>query len=156
MAVMKPLEGKVAIVTGAARLRGIGRATAVSLAELGADVPVTTTSAPNSASDTAVALPMPRNRAAPVTIATLPSNGFMTAIIPAHESSPKTSTLPWIMVYLEKNGMEFDRRTCSQARKTRDPRFDGHIFIGVLTSGVYCRPICPAPSAKERNCRYYP
>jgi len=51
--------------------------------------------------------------------------------------------------------MEFDQRTCSQARKTRDPRFDGRIFIGVLTSGVYCRPICPAPSAQERNCRYY-
>jgi AraC family transcriptional regulator of adaptative response / DNA-3-methyladenine glycosylase II len=57
--------------------------------------------------------------------------------------------------YLEKNGMEFDRRTCSQARKTRDPRFDGHIFIAVLTSGVYCRPICPSPSAKEKNVRYY-
>jgi AraC family transcriptional regulator of adaptative response / DNA-3-methyladenine glycosylase II len=51
--------------------------------------------------------------------------------------------------------MQFDLRTCSQARKTRDPRFDGRIFIGVLTSGVYCRPICPAPSAKEKNVRYY-
>src|ERR1700726_2643419 len=51
--------------------------------------------------------------------------------------------------------MEFDQRTCSQARKTRDPRFDGRIFIGVLTSGVYCRPICPAPSAKEQNVRYF-
>lgn len=51
--------------------------------------------------------------------------------------------------------MEFDQKTCSQARKTRDPRFDGRIFIGVLTSGVYCRPICPAPSAQEKNVRYY-
>jgi 3-oxoacyl-[acyl-carrier protein] reductase len=40
---MKPLEGKVAIITGAARLRGIGRAAAVSLAEMGADVVVTGT-----------------------------------------------------------------------------------------------------------------
>ena len=40
---MQPLEGKVAIITGAARLRGIGRAAAVSLAELGADVVVTGT-----------------------------------------------------------------------------------------------------------------
>src|SRR6266851_3880120 len=38
-----PLSGKVAIVTGAGRLRGIGRATAVALAELGADVGVTGT-----------------------------------------------------------------------------------------------------------------
>jgi 3-oxoacyl-[acyl-carrier protein] reductase len=42
--VMRPLEGKVAIVTGAARLRGIGRATAVALAGLGANVVVTGTS----------------------------------------------------------------------------------------------------------------
>ena len=40
---MKELEGKVAIVTGAGRLRGIGRATALSLANLGADVVVTGT-----------------------------------------------------------------------------------------------------------------
>ena len=40
---MNPLEGKVAIITGAARLRGIGRATAVALAEMGADIVVTGT-----------------------------------------------------------------------------------------------------------------
>lgn len=40
---MKPLEGKVAIVTGAGRLRGIGRAAAVALAESGADVVITGT-----------------------------------------------------------------------------------------------------------------
>src|ERR1700720_24874 len=39
----KPLAGKIAIVTGAGRLRGIGRATAVALAERGADVAVTGT-----------------------------------------------------------------------------------------------------------------
>src|SRR5579872_5049718 len=43
MPLMKPLEGKVAIITGAARLRGIGRATAVALAEMGADIVVTGT-----------------------------------------------------------------------------------------------------------------
>jgi 3-oxoacyl-[acyl-carrier protein] reductase len=40
---MKPLEGRVAIITGAARLRGIGRAAAVALAEMGADIVVTGT-----------------------------------------------------------------------------------------------------------------
>jgi NAD(P)-dependent dehydrogenase (short-subunit alcohol dehydrogenase family) len=39
---MGALDGRVALVTGAGRLRGIGRATAVALAELGADVAVTT------------------------------------------------------------------------------------------------------------------
>ncbi|HKD83182.1 MAG TPA: AlkA N-terminal domain-containing protein [Terriglobales bacterium] len=49
-----------------------------------------------------------------------------------------------------------DRRICERARLSRDPRFDGKFYIGVVNSGVYCRPICPAPTAKEKNCRYFP
>src|SRR5512146_3097768 len=52
--------------------------------------------------------------------------------------------------------MNLDRQICSQARISRDPRFDGRFFIGVLTSGVYCRPICPARTALEHNVRYFP
>ena len=52
--------------------------------------------------------------------------------------------------------MELDWRVCSRARISRDPRFDGKFFIGVRGSKVYCRPICPAPTAKEKNCRYFP
>ncbi|HEY6578011.1 MAG TPA: AlkA N-terminal domain-containing protein [Rhizomicrobium sp.] len=48
-----------------------------------------------------------------------------------------------------------DWRICSRARLSRDPRFDGKFFIGVRGSGVYCRSICPAPTAKEKNCRYF-
>ncbi|MGH9794897.1 MAG: AlkA N-terminal domain-containing protein [Candidatus Acidiferrales bacterium] len=51
--------------------------------------------------------------------------------------------------------MPLDQRTCAQARRTRDPRFDGRIFIAVLTTGVYCRPICPSPTSKEKNVRYF-
>ena len=51
--------------------------------------------------------------------------------------------------------MELDRQTCTEARKTRDARFDGRLFIAVLSSGVYCRPICPARTAKEQNVRYF-
>ncbi len=51
--------------------------------------------------------------------------------------------------------MKLDWRVCSRARLSRDARFDGKFFIGVLTSGVYCRPICPAPTAKEENVRYF-
>ena len=50
---------------------------------------------------------------------------------------------------------ELDWRVCARARLTRDPRFDGKFFIGVRGSGVYCRPICPAPTAKEKNCTYF-
>ncbi len=59
-------------------------------------------------------------------------------------------------VYFEEALMELDRRICSQARISRDPRFDGRFFIGVLTSGVYCRSICPVRSPKEQNVRYFP
>jgi len=51
--------------------------------------------------------------------------------------------------------MALDWRVCSRARLSRDPRFDGKFFIGVRGSMVYCRPICPAPTAKEKNCRYF-
>jgi len=52
--------------------------------------------------------------------------------------------------------MKLDWQTCSRARLSRDARFDGKFFIGVRSSGVYCRPICPAPTAKEKNVRYFP
>jgi AraC family transcriptional regulator of adaptative response / DNA-3-methyladenine glycosylase II len=50
----------------------------------------------------------------------------------------------------------FDRRSLDEARISRDPRFDGRFFIAVRTTGIYCRPICPAPRCKSRNVRYYP
>src|ERR1700737_5455014 len=52
--------------------------------------------------------------------------------------------------------MNLNRQVCSRARLSRDVRFDGKFFIGVTTSRVYCRPVCPAPTAKEKNCRYFP
>src|SRR6266404_2668411 len=51
--------------------------------------------------------------------------------------------------------MNLDWQVCSRARLSRDARFDGKFFIGVIGSGVYCRSICPAPTAKEKNVRYY-
>jgi AraC family transcriptional regulator of adaptative response / DNA-3-methyladenine glycosylase II len=51
--------------------------------------------------------------------------------------------------------MNLDWQICSRARLSRDARFDGKFYIGVLTSGVYCRPICPARTAQEKNVRYY-
>src|ERR1700683_5056189 len=52
--------------------------------------------------------------------------------------------------------MKLDLQVCSRARLSRDPRFDGKFFIGVRGSRVYCRSICPAPTAKEKNVRYFP
>ncbi|WP_028670971.1 AlkA N-terminal domain-containing protein [Saccharospirillum impatiens] len=47
-----------------------------------------------------------------------------------------------------------DRRY-QQARLARDHRFDGRFFVAVKTTGIYCRPICPAPAPKEQNVRYF-
>jgi AraC family transcriptional regulator, regulatory protein of adaptative response / DNA-3-methyladenine glycosylase II len=52
--------------------------------------------------------------------------------------------------------MELDRQVCSRARLARDARFDGKFFIAVLTTRIYCRPICPARTCKESNVVYYP
>ncbi len=48
-----------------------------------------------------------------------------------------------------------DTRACDRARLTRDPRFDGLFFIAVTSTKIYCRPVCPAPSPKLENIRYY-
>lgn len=42
-----------------------------------------------------------------------------------------------------------DAQTCEQARRTRDPRFDGLFYTAVLSTKIYCRPVCPAPMAKR-------
>ena len=49
-----------------------------------------------------------------------------------------------------------DFEACRRAFVTRDPRFDGHIFAGVKTTGIYCRPICPARTPKPQNMTFYP
>ncbi len=48
-----------------------------------------------------------------------------------------------------------DPDTCRRARLSRDPRFDGEFFLGVRTTGIYCRPICPARQAAEKNVVYF-
>ena len=43
-----------------------------------------------------------------------------------------------------------------RARLARDPRFDGQFFVGVRTTGIYCRPICPANAPKRENVEFFP
>ena len=45
---------------------------------------------------------------------------------------------------------------CYRAIATRDVRFDGRLFIGVKTRGIYCRPICPARTPKRENVTFWP
>jgi len=48
-----------------------------------------------------------------------------------------------------------DKTLYQQARLSRDARFDGQFFIAVKTTGIFCRPICPAPAPKESNVEYF-
>lgn len=48
-----------------------------------------------------------------------------------------------------------DTNTCHKARMSKDARFDGKFYTAVLTTGIFCRPICPARAPKEENVRYY-
>ncbi len=43
-----------------------------------------------------------------------------------------------------------------RARLSRDARFDGRFFIGVRTTGIYCRPVCPANAPLSENVTYFP
>jgi AraC family transcriptional regulator, regulatory protein of adaptative response / DNA-3-methyladenine glycosylase II len=52
--------------------------------------------------------------------------------------------------------MDMDRIACYRAISTRDARFDGRLFVGVKTTGIYCRPICPARTPKLANVSFYP
>jgi AraC family transcriptional regulator of adaptative response / DNA-3-methyladenine glycosylase II len=54
-----------------------------------------------------------------------------------------------------KDVAESQQRIWERARMARDPRFDGRFFIGVTSTGIYCRPICPAASPKAENVRYF-
>lgn len=46
--------------------------------------------------------------------------------------------------------------TCHRALAARDQRFDGVFFVGVTSTGIYCRPICRVRMPRRENCRFYP
>jgi AraC family transcriptional regulator of adaptative response / DNA-3-methyladenine glycosylase II len=47
------------------------------------------------------------------------------------------------------------REVCYRALQSRDTRFDGLMFVGVSSTGIYCRPICPARTPKFENCNFF-
>lgn len=51
--------------------------------------------------------------------------------------------------------MDLSDDACYRAIGTRDARFDGRLFIGVKTTGIYCRPICPARTPKRENVSFF-
>ena len=51
--------------------------------------------------------------------------------------------------------MTFDPDAAYQVLIARDARFDGRLFVGVTSTGVYCRPICRVRTPLQRNCRFF-
>lgn len=52
-------------------------------------------------------------------------------------------------------GMTLDPDIAYQALLSHDRRFDGRLFVGVRTTGIYCRPVCRVRAPKASSCRYY-
>ena len=52
--------------------------------------------------------------------------------------------------------MQLDPESCYQALISRDPRFDGLMYVGVSSTGIYCRLICNSRRPLKRNCTFYP
>ncbi|HWF79856.1 MAG TPA: AlkA N-terminal domain-containing protein [Streptosporangiaceae bacterium] len=52
--------------------------------------------------------------------------------------------------------MHEDTERCIRAVQSKDARFDGWFFTAVITTGIYCRPSCPATAPKPRNMRFFP
>ncbi|HVH19228.1 MAG TPA: AlkA N-terminal domain-containing protein [Myxococcota bacterium] len=52
--------------------------------------------------------------------------------------------------------MQLDPAVCYRAMRARDARFDGRFFVAVRTTGIYCRPVCPAPTPRRENCTFVP
>jgi AraC family transcriptional regulator, regulatory protein of adaptative response / DNA-3-methyladenine glycosylase II len=52
--------------------------------------------------------------------------------------------------------LELDHAACYRAVRQRDARFDGRFFTGVTTTGIYCRPICPARTPLSKNVIFFP
>ena len=56
----------------------------------------------------------------------------------------------------DDGGVLPDRETCLAAVASRDARFDGTFFTGVTSTGIYCRPSCPARTPAARNMTFHP
>lgn len=67
--------------------------------------------------------------------------------------SPKMATLLAHCIY--SASMFQDQASFYSALCARDPRFDGRFFVGVTSTGIYCRPVCKVRIPKIENCRFY-
>ncbi len=51
--------------------------------------------------------------------------------------------------------MDLDADAAYLALRSRDARFDGRLFVGVTSTGIYCRPVCRVRTPRRENCRFF-
>jgi AraC family transcriptional regulator, regulatory protein of adaptative response / DNA-3-methyladenine glycosylase II len=51
--------------------------------------------------------------------------------------------------------MPLDPHICYRALQAHDRRFDGKFFVGVSSTGIYCRPVCTVRAPRQENCRFF-
>jgi len=69
------------------------------------------------------------------------------------DTAPLAQNPPAAAPTIEELMLEGD--AAYQVLKARDARFDGRIFVGVTSTGVYCRPICRVRTPMRKNCRFF-
>ncbi len=68
--------------------------------------------------------------------------------------SENRQQIRWLTAYTDGMNLDFD--LCYRAISSRDARFDGRFVTAVTSTGIYCRPICPAQTPRQANVRFYP
>lgn len=72
-----------------------------------------------------------------------------------HESTSESGQIPRVDGSTFAGDMSVDGRYARRALSARDSRFDGVFFIGVTTTRIYCRPVCPSRTARDDNRRVF-
>src|SRR5689334_2563401 len=58
--------------------------------------------------------------------------------------------------HTQTGNLPLNADNCYQALVSRDARFDGRFYVGVSSTRIYCRVVCPAKTPRRENCTFYP
>ncbi|MEO6822857.1 MAG: Ada metal-binding domain-containing protein, partial [Candidatus Nanopelagicales bacterium] len=94
------------------------------------------------------------SRTSPVLAAPALTPRALTApVLSDPELRPPALTAPVWPAYTGPAGLDIE--AAYRALQSRDRRFDGRIWVGVTSTGIYCRPVCPAQTPKRANVRFF-
>jgi AraC family transcriptional regulator of adaptative response / DNA-3-methyladenine glycosylase II len=75
---------------------------------------------------------------------------------PLDETPPRDQCAAMHLNHMNFGRTDLDHDACYRAIRQRDARFDGRFFTGVKTTGIYCRPVCPARVPLSKNVIFFP